>query len=217
MRGQESEGGTLLFHFETKSGASVFNPDSLRFMKEVDDLVMSVPGYADYCRLEYHPKGGGGCVERMTPVLHFFPTEVTLPNGTVAVVPDGKGPLVKDIDAVVRSFASARRKFGYYLGGDFDEATLVSSITRAKYPMGAPLFGEARSDRLRVARDRTGMARHTRLESHPSRSHDSLSRVDSRRRANYVVSRCVGSSRVSSFRSTSNALRAPTSRVRLRG
>lgn len=120
-------------------------------MKEIDDIVMSVPGYADYCQLAYDDTASAnadaaGCVPRVSPVLHFFPSNQTLANGTTAYVPDGKGPLVADIDAVVRSFAANRRAFGYFLDGDFDETTLENRITRLKYPMGAPLLGYNAAD-----------------------------------------------------------------------
>jgi hypothetical protein len=58
----------------------------------------------------------------------------------MVMIPDGKGELVSDIDAVVRSFAADRRSFGYFLDGTFDDETLVNGITRLKYPMaGGPL------------------------------------------------------------------------------
>ena len=146
-RAKQSERGTLTFQFETRSGGTVFNAESLGFMKEIDDIVMSVPGYADYCQLAYDDVSSAnatssGCVSRVSPVLHFFPSVKTLSNGTIVTVPDGKGPLVSDIDAVVRSFDGNRRSLGYFLDGDFNaEKSLVNRITRVKYPMGAPLLG----------------------------------------------------------------------------
>ena len=135
--------GTLMFQFESTDGGTVFNPDALRLMKEIDDIIMDVPGYEDFCQLAYDGTGDDanslGCVPRVSPVLHFFPTTSTLANGTVVSVPDGGGELVADVDAVVRRFANDRRAYGYFLDGDFDATTLVNRVTRLKYPMGGAL------------------------------------------------------------------------------
>ncbi len=162
-RSDESEGGTLRFQFEARdAGGSVFTRESLLLMREIDELVMSVPGYEDVCQLEYAAMDDDaaaddaasrvavGCAPRVTPVLHFFPSVATLANGTVVRVPDGRGELVADIDATVRGFAADERRFGYFLDGDFDPANpargLVNAITRTKYPIGAPRLGFAAPD-----------------------------------------------------------------------
>jgi len=87
-------------------GWALIDAASLTFMKEVDDIVMSVPGYVDFCQLQYSDASSAnassaGCVQRVSPVLHFFPSNVTAADGSVTLNPDGKGPLVADIDAVV--------------------------------------------------------------------------------------------------------------------
>ena len=162
-RSDESEGGTLRFQFEARdAGGSVFTRESLLLMREIDELVMSVPGYEDVCQIEYAAMDDDdaaddaasrvavGCAPRVTPVLHFFPSVATLANGTVVRVPDGRGELVADIDATVRGFAADERRFGYFLDGDFDPANpargLVNAITRTKYPIGAPRSGFAAPD-----------------------------------------------------------------------
>ena len=113
-REKESEGGTLMFQFEsTAPGTSVFNRESLTLMKEIEVLVLSVPGYTDVCQLKYDGEGenatSAGCVESISPLNFFFPTVTVHANGTVQVTPDGNGPLVDDIDAVVRAFDADRR------------------------------------------------------------------------------------------------------------
>ena len=149
-RAKPSEGGTLMFQFESVDGGTVFNPDALRLMKEIDDIIMDVPGYEDFCQLAYDGTADDanslGCVPRVSPTLHFFPSTTTFANGTVVSVPDGGGELVSDVDAVVRRFADDRRTYGYFLDGDFDATTLVNRMTRLKYPMGAPLPGYADAD-----------------------------------------------------------------------
>ena len=140
-RSEQSEGGTLVFHFESDSGGSVFNPDALALMRDIDELVMSVPGYEDYCQLKYDPVTEEvlGCATRVSPVSYFFPS--VDPNLQNATTYDGRGDLVDDVDAVVRMFSEDRRAFGYFLDGDFDAAGGVNRVTRVKYPMGAPRAG----------------------------------------------------------------------------
>ena len=142
-RSKQSEGGTLVFHFESDSGGSVFNPASLALMRDIDELVMSVPGYEDYCQLKYDPVTEEvlGCATRVSPTSYFFPTKHN--NATIN---DGRGDLVDDVDAVVRMFSEDRRAFGYFLDGDFDAAGGVNRVTRVKYPMGAPRAGYVAAD-----------------------------------------------------------------------
>ena len=130
-----------MFHFESDSGGSVFNPDALALMRDIDELVMSVPGYEDYCQLKYDPVTEEvlGCATRVSPVSYFFPS--VDPNLQNATTYDGRGDLVDDVDAVVRMFSEDRRAFGYFLDGDFDAAGGVNRVTRVKYPMGAPRAG----------------------------------------------------------------------------
>ena len=113
-----------MFQFESiVDGRSVFNRESILLMKEISDLVMSTPGYADVCQLAYDGEGENatslGCVRPVSPLNYFFPTVTRHANGTVAnVTHDGNGPdLVADIDAVVRSFDADRRGMGYFLDG----------------------------------------------------------------------------------------------------
>lgn len=153
-REKESEGATLMFQFESKvDGRSVFNRESILLMKEISDLVLATPGYADVCQLAYDGEGENatslGCVPPVSPLNYFFPTVTRHANGTVAnVTNDGKGAdLVTDIDAVVRSFDADRRGLGYFLDGGFDPQTLHNRMTRLKYPVGAPLRGFADNSR----------------------------------------------------------------------
>ena len=151
-REKESEGGTLMFQFEsTAPGTSVFNRESLTLMKEIEVLVLSVPGYTDVCQLKYDGEGENatstGCVESISPLNFFFPTVTVHANGTTQVTPDGNGPLVDDIDAVVRAFDADRRTLGYFLDGGFDKTTLFNRMTRMKYPVGSPLKGFADNSR----------------------------------------------------------------------
>lgn len=147
-REKESEGATLMFQFEsTVDGVSVFNRESILLMKEISDMVLATPGYADVCQLAYDGEGENatslGCVPPVSPLNYFFPTVTRHANGTVAnVTHDGLGAdLVTDIDAVVRSFDADRRGMGYFLDGGFDPQTLHNRMTRLKYPVGAPLKG----------------------------------------------------------------------------
>ena len=136
----------MVFHFESDSGGSVFNPDALALMRDIDELVMSVPGYEDYCQLKYDPVTEEvlGCATRVSPVSYFFPS--VDPNALNATINDGRGDLVDDVDAVVRMFSEDRRAFGYFLDGDFDAAGGVNRVTRVKYPMGAPRAGYVAAD-----------------------------------------------------------------------
>lgn len=95
----------MVFHFESDSGGSVFNPDALALMRDIDELVMSVPGYEDYCQLRYDPVTEEvlGCATRVSPVSYFFPS--VDPNLQNATTYDGRGDLVDDVDAVVRMFS----------------------------------------------------------------------------------------------------------------
>lgn len=140
----------MVFHFESDSGGSVFNPDALALMRDIDELVMSTPGYEDYCQLKYDPVTEEvlGCATRVSPVPYFFPSEgfdPNAPNATI-LINDGRGDLVDDVDAVVRMFSEDRRTFGYFLDGDFDAAGGVNRVTRVKYPMGAPRAGYVAAD-----------------------------------------------------------------------
>ena len=139
-----------MFQFEsTVDGRSVFNRESILLMKEISDIVLATPGYADVCQLAYDGEGENatslGCVFPVSPLNYFFPTVTRHANGTVAnVTYDGRGPdLVTDIDAVVRSFDADRRGKGYFLDGGFDPKTLHNRMTRMKYPVGSPLRGFA--------------------------------------------------------------------------
>ena len=141
-----------MFQFEsTAPGTSVFNRESLTLMKEIEVLVLSVPGYTDVCQLKYDGEGENatstGCVESISPLNFFFPTVTVHANGTTQVTPDGNGPLVDDIDAVVRAFDADRRTLGYFLDGGFDRTTLFNRMTRMKYPVGSPLKGFADNSR----------------------------------------------------------------------
>jgi hypothetical protein len=141
-----------MFQFEsTAPGTSVFNRESLTLMKEIEVLVLSVPGYTDVCQLKYDGEGenatSAGCVESISPLNFFFPTVTVHANGTTQVTPDGNGPLVDDIDAVVRAFDADRRTLGYFLDGGFDQTTLFNRMTRMKYPVGSPLKGFADNSR----------------------------------------------------------------------
>ena len=144
-RSERSEDGTLLFHFESDSGGSVFNRDALLLMKDIDELVMRTPGYGDYCQLTYDSatETSLGCAPRVSPVLYFFPS---VDAATGAVAYDGGGDLTDDLDAVVRMFSEDRRAFGYFLDGDFDDAGGVNRVTRVRYPMGAPRPGFVAAD-----------------------------------------------------------------------
>ena len=149
LRAKQSEGGSLLFHFESSVvGRSVFNEQTLLLMKEIDTIVMSVPGYTEVCQLAYDDNDvSTGCVPRVSPVLYFFPT---IDAVTGNVTNDGNGEMVTDIDAVVRSFRANKRAFGYFLDSEFDDssdgANLFNKVTRVKYPMGAPRAGFVAAD-----------------------------------------------------------------------
>ena len=153
-RSKQSEGGTLTFHFESEDGGSVFNRDALLLMREIDRLVMSTPGYENFCQLEYDGENATGCVERVSPVLYFFPS---VDAATGEVIYDGNGELTEDLDAIVAMFSDDRRSFGYFLDGDFDANGGVNRVTRVKYPMGAPRPGYvAVDDREDAQRDEIG-------------------------------------------------------------
>jgi hypothetical protein len=153
-RSKQSEGGTLTFHFESEHGGSVFNRDALLLMREIDRLVMSTPGYDNFCQLEYDGGNATGCVERVSPVLFFFPS---VDAATGEVIYDGTGELTEDLDAIVAMFSDDRRSFGYFLDGDFDANGGVNRVTRVKYPMGAPRPGYvAVDDREDAQRDEIG-------------------------------------------------------------
>ena len=102
---------------------SVFNRESILLMKEISDLVLATPGYADVCQLAYDGEGENatslGCVPPVSPLNYFFPTVTRHANGTVAnVTNDGKGAdLVTDIDAVVRSFDVTGAGWGTFSTG----------------------------------------------------------------------------------------------------
>ena len=153
-RSKQSEGGTLTFHFESEDLGSVFNRDALLLMREIDTLVMSTPGYENFCQLEYDGVNATGCVERVSPVSYFFPS---VDDATGEVKYDGKGELTEDLDAIVAMFSNDRRSFGYFLDGDFDANGGVNRVTRVKYPMGAPRPGYvAVDDREGAQRDEIG-------------------------------------------------------------
>jgi protein dispatched 1 len=153
-RSKQSEGGTLTFHFESEDLGSVFNRDALLLMREIDTLVMSTPGYENFCQLEYDGVNATGCVERVSPVLYFFPS---VDDATGEVKYDGNGELTEDLDAIVAMFSNDRRSFGYFLDGDFDANGGVNRVTRVKYPMGAPRPGYvAVDDREGAQRDEIG-------------------------------------------------------------
>ena len=49
-------------------------PDALALMRDIDELVMSVPGYEDYCQLKYdRDREVLGCATRVA-VSYFFPS-----------------------------------------------------------------------------------------------------------------------------------------------
>ena len=80
-----------MFQFESKvDGVSVFNRESILLMKEISDLVLATPGYADVCQLVYDGEGENatslGCVPPVSPLNYFFPTVTRHANGTVANV-----------------------------------------------------------------------------------------------------------------------------------
>ena len=111
-------------------------------MKEIDDIIMDVPGYEDFCQLAYDGTADDanslGCVPRVSPVLVLFPVDDNVRQRYRRLSPRRRRRVVSDVDAVVRRFADDRRTFGYFLDGDFDATTLVNRMTRLKYPMGAP-------------------------------------------------------------------------------
>ena len=78
-RAKPSEGGTLMFQFESVDGGTVFNPDALRLMKEIDDIIMDVPGYEDFCQLAYDGTADDanslGCVHARLPHASLFPVD----------------------------------------------------------------------------------------------------------------------------------------------
>ena len=132
------------------SRKTVFTAANLKEMKTVEEAILAAGNYTKFCLIEYDEDGNSlGCAERVSPVLHFFPSKQTLPNGTVVFVPDGKGELVDDIDAVVRRMSSDRLKYGYYLDSSFDKDTLVADMTRTKFPVGFPLPGFSSKVRTR--------------------------------------------------------------------
>ena len=132
----------------------MFNRDALLLMREIDELVMSTPGYERFCQLEYDGANNSGCVKRVSPVLYFFPSA---DDATGEAKHDGAGALTEDLDAVVQMFSADRRSFGYFLDGDFDANGGVNRVTRVKYPMGAPRPGYvAVDDREDAQRDEIG-------------------------------------------------------------
>ena len=121
----------------------MFNPDALALMRDIDELVMSVPGYEDYCQLKYDPVTEEvlGCATRVSPVSYFFPARRSEFTKTRRRTTARRLGLRRRRRRPVRMFSEDRRAFGYFLDGDFDAAGGVNRVTRVKYPMGAPRAG----------------------------------------------------------------------------
>ena len=143
-----------MFQFESKvDGVSVFNRESILLMKEISDMVLATPGYADVCQLAYDGEGENatslGCVPPVSPLNYFFPTVTRHANGTVANVTNdgtrsGSGDGHRRGGAIVRR---GQARDGVLSRRGFRPANASQPNDPAEVPGRRPLEGFADNSR----------------------------------------------------------------------
>lgn len=128
----------LLMYYQADQGTNVFTAERLREIKKVEDRLLAVPGYKNFCQLPPASAGGSSatCLKPLS-VLRFFDGSYGLAFGD-ANFSDVAGTLYR-----ASLIPQLNQILQFHLGkeGEVTASQTQSSVTRTLFYFGYPLTG----------------------------------------------------------------------------